>query len=173
MERVRGQHQITVVAAAVAGATFTVADGDFLTRTPEVIALLCLLYVGLALAVLRHDQEITIIADHILNQELMGPEALVQAGWEAHKNDSMQGSGPVIFMLSTAQTVGIYGVPVLGLFTAGAVTLRSDMNFWTWFIMGIAIALSTLFAAGAMDVWLRYRRLGAKGAYILLRARTP
>ena len=59
VERVKAQQQIIVVSAAVAGATISFAS-NVLSGHPEIMALLCLLYVGLSLALLRQDQEITI-----------------------------------------------------------------------------------------------------------------
>src|SRR5438105_15639587 len=92
IERVKGQQQLVVVAVAVAGATISFASTQ-LNRHPEVMALLCLLYVGLSLSLLRHDQEITLIADHLLDEEAFPTQAESQARWELHKFNSMQTSG--------------------------------------------------------------------------------
>lgn len=45
-ERVKGQHQVVVLAAAVAGASLSFGAAN-LSKHPEVLALLCLLFVAL------------------------------------------------------------------------------------------------------------------------------
>ncbi len=137
VERVKAQQQIIVVSAAVAGATISFAS-NVLSGHPEIMALLCLLYVGLSLALLRQDQEITIIAVHLLDPSSYGDDARAQARWEVHKFHAMQGNVAGLVQ-STAQAVGIYGVPIL----------------------------SGLFLFGAADVARRYRELGEIGGKVL------
>ncbi|HEY8853406.1 MAG TPA: hypothetical protein VIM36_14565 [Gemmatimonadaceae bacterium] len=92
-ERVGQQQQLTYICALIAGATLSFAS-KALSAHPEVMALLCLLYVGLSLALLRQDQEITILAQHLLDRDAFDQHAEAQARWEAHKYFEMQSGVP-------------------------------------------------------------------------------
>jgi hypothetical protein len=166
VERVKGQQQLVVVAVAVAAATISFASSQ-LNQHPEVMALLCLLYVGLSLALLRQDQEITLIADHLLDQHAFPTEAGSQARWELHKFTSMQASSVAALLSSSSQTMGNYGIPVLAVGASGYAVLRGSPNGLAWFILSVAMAFSLLFIVGAIDVVRRYRRLGEKAALLL------
>jgi len=121
IERVKAQQQLVLVSAAVAGATLSLAS-ELLSDHPEIMALLCLLYVGISLALLRHDQEITIIAALLLDDEAFGPHAQAQAVWEAHKFTQMQKGIPALIK-SGAQTAGNYGVPTLAVIATFSATV--------------------------------------------------
>jgi hypothetical protein len=163
VERVKGQQQLVVVAAAVAGASLSFGAENLATH-PEILALLSLLYVGLALALLRHDQEITIATEHLLSHAAFGADADAQGGWEVHKFGAMQGSGFVGFVMASSQAVGIYGVPTLAIAAFGWATCVSSPSRLAWLILGVAAFFAVVFAVGAIDTARRYRRLG-RGAH--------
>jgi hypothetical protein len=163
VERVKGQQQLVLVAVAVAGATISFASTE-LQRHPEVMALLCLLYVGLSLALLRHDQEITLIADHLLDAGAFPDQAAAQARWELHKFNSMQTSSITALISSSSQTMGNYGIPILAVVASGYAVLDSSPNALAWVILAVAAFFLALFALGAIDVVRRYRALGVKAA---------
>jgi hypothetical protein len=165
VERVKGQQQLVVLSAAVAGATISFAS-NVLSGHPEVMALLCLLYVGLCLAVLRHDQEIAIIAQHLLDPEVYSSDAEAQARWEVHKFNEMQG-GVVRLVTSGAQTAGNYGVPFLAVIATGAATIISGPNAVAYVILVVAAAFLALFFFGAADNVRRYRALGTSSQTLL------
>jgi hypothetical protein len=158
-ERVKGQHQVVVLAAAVAAASLSFGTEN-LSRHPEVLALLCLLFVGLALAALRHDQEIAIMAKHLRDENAFGPDAQAQSRWERHKFEAMQGSGVVALVASGSQTMGVYGVPVLGIVAFGWAAIASSPTMLTWMILIAASVFTALFVVGAIDIVVRYRDLG-------------
>lgn len=161
VERMRGQHQVVVLATAVAGAVLSLGWED-LGERPEALALLSLLFAGLSLATLRHDQEITIIAEHLLDMNAFGDHAGAQQAWEQHKLRSMQGSGIVALVSSASQSVGIYGVPVIGtLVFAGAAAANSPSAI-TWAVLGVTCLFFALLVIGGLDTARRYRRLGEK-----------
>jgi hypothetical protein len=157
MERVRGQQQLVVLAPAVAAAVASFA-GHKLTSNPELLALLSLLFSALSLAVLRHDQEITILATHLTDEKGVGVHARVQRQWELRKVTEMQ-STPLSLVMSAAQAVGIYGMPVLGALTFGVAALRVSPDAWTWFILALDAVLLLMFFAASVNVTGRYRRL--------------
>jgi hypothetical protein len=163
MERVKGQQQILVVAAAVAGASLSFG-AERLSTHPEVMALLCLLYVGFALAMLRYDQEITIIANHLLDESAFGLHAQAQSRWERHKFKQMQRSGIAAWVASASQTVGIYGVPVLAAVGFAWAAIATSPTALTWLILSVAFMFAALFIVGSVDVALRYQRLGSGGS---------
>jgi hypothetical protein len=166
IERVKEQQQLVVVSALVAGATISFAS-SLLSSHPEVMALLCLLYVGISLAVLRHDQEITILAQHLLDPDAFGLHAEAQARWEVHKFSEMQG-GRAKMISSSAQTAGNYGVPLLGVFATASATIISGANIMASVVLSIAAGFFCLFGFGAWDVFQRYRRLGLDAQKLLI-----
>lgn len=157
--RVAGQLHTVVVAAALAGAVGAFAAGR-LASQPELMALLALLYVGFALAVLRGDQEITIIAKHLLSKEAFAEHAEAQAQWEVHKVNTMQRSGLIALLASGSQSIGIYAVPVLGAAAFTWATLDASPNWVAWFILSVSFVLWAFFFIGVRDVFVRYRELG-------------
>jgi len=165
VERTKAQQQLVLVSVAVAGATLSFAS-ELLSEHPEVMALLCVLYVGISLALLRHDQEITIMAALLLNPDAVGQHARVQAYWEAHKFVQMQ-RGTAALVKSGAQTAGNYGVPVLGVVATGAATLITVPNVAASVALVVAAALAGLFLYGAEDVRQRYKRLGTTAQALL------
>jgi hypothetical protein len=170
VERVKGQQQLVVLSAAVAGATISFAS-DVLSGHPEVMALLCLLYVGLCLAVLRHDQEIAIIAQHLLDPKAYGSDAEAQARWEVHKFNEMQGDVARL-VNSGAQTAGNYGVPFLAVIATGAATIISGPNAIADVVLVVAAAFLALFFFGAADNVRRYRALGTSSRTLLEHSNT-
>jgi hypothetical protein len=167
VERTKAQQQLILISAAVAAATISFAS-DLLSGHPEVMALLCLLYVGLSLALLRHDQEITIIADHLLDFEAFGSHAETQARWEAHKYVQMQ-RGIARLIQSGSQTAGNYGVPFLGVIATASATIISGPNLRAWVVLVVAVGFLVLFGFGAYDVFRRYERLGMSARQFLAR----
>lgn len=164
-ERLRLQQQLIGVGVAVGAAELSFFTGNR-AETASVPALFALLFVGLALAVLRNDQEITILADHLLGVDEFGDAALEQARWESHRFTSMQG-GPARFASSAAQTVGIYGVPVLGAVGSAFAALAQGPNSTTWAILAVTAVFAGLFALAALDVAVRYRKLGERSRQML------
>jgi hypothetical protein len=162
-ERVKDQHQVVVLAAAVAGASVSFG-AENLTSHPEVLALLCLLFVGLSLAALRHDQEIAVIAEHLLDRNAFGATADAQARWETHKFTAMQGSGALAFVANASQAIGLYGVPGLGVAAFGIAALRSSPTTLTFILLGLAAGFSVLFLIGVGQSFARFRRLGGARA---------
>jgi hypothetical protein len=158
-QRVTDQHQLLVVAAAIAGGA-TAFAGTHFNAHPELLALLSLLFVGFALAMLRHDHEITIIASHLVKQVEFGSHARAQERWEKHRYEKMQASGWIGYLVTASQTVGLYGVPVLAAVAFAWAALATSPNTVTWLVIALTSALGGLFLVGAFDVVGRYRVLG-------------
>jgi len=173
-DRIRGEHQLVVVAASLAGATGSFA-GSRLSSHPEVLALLCLLFVGFALAVLRLDQEITIIASHLLDRKAFRAHAEAQAEWECRKFQERQGTRRA-WLASVSQTTAIYAVPVIAAsaFAWAAIaspgqthgkpgqihrTSHGPMTL-AWMILSVAFVLALLFIFGAIRTWRSYLTVG-------------
>lgn len=165
VERTKAQQQLVLIAAAVAGAALAFAT-EALPDRPEVMALLCLLYVGISLALLRHDQEITIMAQLLLDPDVFGEHATAQAHWERHKYVEMQ-AGTGALVKSGAQTAGNYGVPAVAVLATASATLASGPNLGATLILCIAGLFVVLFAIGAVDVVRRYARLGREAGRAL------
>jgi hypothetical protein len=157
-QRITDQHQLLVAAAAIAGAAAAFA-GTHLHNRPELLALLSLLFVGLALAILRHDHEITIIASLLLEKTAVGVHAEAQRAWERHRFIQMQGSS-VAFVITASQTVGLYGVPVLAAVAFGWAALSSSPNAITWLVLAVTFFLGGVFLLGSLAVVRRYRAIG-------------
>lgn len=157
-ERVQAQHQLLLLAAAIAGAT-----ASFGTRHASshaaVLALLCVLFVGFALATLRQDQEVTILASHLLDVGAFGSHATAQAAWEQHRFRRMQ-AGNRRFVVSTAVTIGVYGVPVLGALAYAGAAISAGPSAWVIILLGFAAVLATVFLLGALQVAAAYQALG-------------
>lgn len=157
-ERVKAQHQLLLLAVAIAGAAISLQE-----RLPdanaEVFALLSMLFAGIALAVLRQDQEATAIASHLLREESFGSDAIAQQKWENHRLESMQGGYRAV-LASTAMTVGIYGIPVLGTVTLGVAATRHNMAGLALGLLVFTGVLMLLFLWSAWMVAQDYRALG-------------
>jgi len=160
IERVRAQQQMLIVAAAVAGASLSFGAGR-LAKNPEILALLALLFVGFALALLRQDQEIAIIASHLRDREAFGAHATAQAGWEQYKFEAMRGPRFTGLLPGAALAIGIYGVPALAAAAFAWAAISSSPTGLSWFILSVTFVFSVLFAWGTVDVAARFRRLGA------------
>jgi uncharacterized membrane protein YoaK (UPF0700 family) len=157
-QRIRAQDQLLVVAVAVAGVAASFGQKGLLAH-PEVPALISLLFILIALALLRQDQEIAIIAAHLVEDEHFGEIAHVQKRWEVHKFAQMRGLGRSLTLATVAQSFGIYGVPVLGFVAALVASLMIGHNPLTIAICGVAFLVALLFIYGGYDVWTRYQRL--------------
>jgi len=159
-ERVKAQHQLLLLAVAIAGAAISLQE-----RLPDadagVFALLSMLFAGIALAVLRQDQEVTTIASHLLREESFGGDAVAQQKWEDHRLESMQGGYRAI-LASTAMTVGIYGIPVLGTVTLGVAATRHNMD---GLALGLLIFTGVLMLLFLWSAWMVAREYRALGAY--------
>lgn len=164
-EHTQAQHQLLLLAAAIAGATVSFGAHHASSHS-VVLALLAVLFVGLALATLRQDQEITILASHLLDAHALGEHALAQARWEHHRATQMQATDSR-FVVSTAVTVGIYGVPVVGALGYTGATLAASPSTGAWMLLAVATLLGLVFVFGAVQVAAGYRRLGADAQQLI------
>ena len=169
--RIQAQHQLIVVTVAIAGASLSFGKSGFEGHS-EILALLALLFVALALAILRHEHEITIIIFHLLDRDSVGANADAHAGWEARKFIVMQQSGSLALLASVTQTIGIYSVPIVAAVAFGAAALSSSPTWRAWCVLGLAGLFAVAFALGAVDVVRRYRDLGHLSKRMLPAAQT-
>lgn len=158
-DRVRLQQQLIGVSAAVAAAelSFFASRDETSALVP---ALFSLVFVGLALAIIRNDQEITFLARHVLNRNLFGEYAITQARWELFRFQAMQQDGFVVYLLTAAQVVASYGLPVLAAIASAVASLSDSPSDATWAALSLAAVFMVLFIASALDVASRYRQLG-------------
>lgn len=158
---IAGQRQLLSISIAAVAAIASFG-WDALSRQPEALAFLGVVFLGFSLAILRLDQEISIVANHLENERQMGTHALVQKQWEAAKFTAMQQSGSITFLASASQTAGLYGIPVLASTAFFAVALREYPSGWTVFFLIVGVVFFVLFVAGVVDVVCRYRKLGGR-----------
>jgi hypothetical protein len=168
-ERIRLQQQLLGVAVAVAAAELSFF-ADSASGSSLVPAMFSLLFIGFALAILRNDQEITVLASHILSPDEFGEHAYAQARWENHKFRAMQRSGVANFVTTAAQVVGIYGLPTLAGISSFVASVAEGPNAATWIVLAITTAFGALFVGAAMDVRERYQRLGVESERLLERS---
>jgi hypothetical protein len=165
-ERIRLQQQLLGVAVAVAAAELTFFS-DSTSDSAIVPAMFSLLFIGFALAILRNDQEITVLASHLLKPDVFGPHAHAQARWEYHKFSAMQRSGIANLATTSAQVVGIYGLPVLAALSSLIAALAEGPTVAAWLVLALTAAFSALFIGAAIDVTRRYRELGLESERLL------
>lgn len=125
--RINYQHQLLAVAAAIAGAAATFGAKD-LARHPELLALLAMLFVGFALALLRHEQEITIITAHLVDEAAFGDDAEAERRWERYRLGILQPTSLLGALVSASLVIGIYGVPVLAAIAFGWAAVAERPN---------------------------------------------
>lgn len=156
-ERIKAQHQLLLLAVAIAGAAISLQD-----RIPDaggdVFALLAMLFAGIALAVLRQDQEIATISSHLLDYDSFGSDAVAQGRWEHHRFSSMQ-HGRGSLLASTAMSVGIYGIPVLGTIALSVAAVRHEMDLLATGLLISTGLLLLLFFGSSWLIAQRYREL--------------
>jgi hypothetical protein len=123
--RITAQHHLLAVAAAIGGGRRVLR----LKRIPwrsEVLALLALLFVGLALAVVRHEQEITIVLSYLIKDSAFGDHGKAQGEREKYRLTRILGRPRFAWVISGSQAIGIYGIPVLGAITLVGPLSRRD-----------------------------------------------
>ncbi len=145
LERAKAQHQVLVLAGAVAAASASIG-ADRLRNEPELLALLSLLFVGFWLTILRHDLDIQFNLEFIVSNDTLGAHKAIQAAYEAFRFMDMAGT-PWKWMVSSLTTVGLYGVPVLGSIVFGIAALQSKH---TAIAVGLLLIALLMFLAAAV-----------------------
>lgn len=148
---------IVTVALAGVAASF----GGQLRIHPELLAVVGLLFMVFALLVLGQDQQITMTARYLLNEDVFGDHARAQAGWEHHKVETMRGGGWIRQPATVAETLARYGAPVVsGLVSIGAAIALAPTNYWTWVLFTGFAALFILFFIAGVKTMQEYVDLG-------------
>ena len=163
-DAVKGQWQLLQVATALAGAALSVAPALLLGR-PLLLALASILFLGFAFAILRQDQEISVIALHLVDEDALGPHAVAQLRYEQRKVAEMRRKGPVRWIATTVQASAVYAVPMLAatvtyVAAVQAVTRSRSTDVSAMLALAVAALLLVALVIGILDVIARYAELG-------------
>lgn len=159
MDHVRAQEQLVVVTIALAGVAASFSGQ--LALHPELVAVIGLLFMLFAHLVLSHDQQITLTARYLSDEDVFGEHARVQSGWERYKVAAMRGSGWIRQPATFAKVLSLYGAPVISgvVFSVAAVVL-SPANWHTWLIVLVTVSFLALFAFAGVRTMQEYVALG-------------
>lgn len=137
VERIKAQHQIAVLAGAVAAASASFGS-DKLREQPELLAVLSLLFVGFWLALLRQELDISFDLHFLVATCALGDHQRIQAEYEAFRYNAMRGT-PAQEAVSVFTTVGLYGLPVLGSAFYGVSALLLKPSTLDFVLLGVAL----------------------------------